>query len=103
MAGLLAGILRNGAAVWLTNRRFFVMSAGSFLLTGCSSYTGDNRSLVPLSSTTEDRLQAIGSSPAEAMLVRIFKESSELEVWKRTGAGAYALFKTYAICRWSGV
>ena len=37
------------------------------------------------------------------MLVRIFKESSELEIWKATASGAYALFKQYKICRWSGV
>jgi len=36
------------------------------------------------------------------MMVRIFKQSSELEVWKQTSSGGYKLFKTYAICAWSG-
>ncbi|MFD2236650.1 L,D-transpeptidase family protein [Aureimonas populi] len=36
------------------------------------------------------------------MLVRLFKEESELEVWKQTGDGSYALLKTYPICAWSG-
>ncbi|MBO0754088.1 MAG: murein L,D-transpeptidase, partial [Bradyrhizobiaceae bacterium] len=36
------------------------------------------------------------------ILVRIFKEESELEVWKQDSQGRYALLKTYPICRWSG-
>ena len=44
----------------------------------------------------------MGSSPGEAMMIRIFKESSELEVWKRTRGGEFKLFESYAICTWSG-
>lgn len=36
------------------------------------------------------------------MMIRIFKQSSELEVWKQTGDGSFGLLKTYAICKWSG-
>jgi murein L,D-transpeptidase YafK len=36
------------------------------------------------------------------ILVRIFKEESELEVWKQDTSGRYALLKVYPICRWSG-
>jgi murein L,D-transpeptidase YafK len=36
------------------------------------------------------------------ILVRIFKEESELEVWKEDKTGRYTLLKTYPICRWSG-
>jgi murein L,D-transpeptidase YafK len=36
------------------------------------------------------------------ILVRIYKMESELEVWKETRAGTFALLKTYPICRWSG-
>jgi murein L,D-transpeptidase YafK len=36
------------------------------------------------------------------ILVRIFKEDSELEVWKKDRSGRFALLKTYPICRWSG-
>lgn len=41
-------------------------------------------------------------TPATPILVRIFKEESELEVWKETTSGRYTLLKTYPICRWSG-
>jgi len=36
------------------------------------------------------------------ILVRVFKEEAELEVWKKNRSGEYALLKTYPICRWSG-
>src|ERR1700694_4349970 len=36
------------------------------------------------------------------MLVRLFKQESELEVWKQDRTGRFALLKTYPICRWSG-
>src|SRR6202163_217721 len=36
------------------------------------------------------------------MLVRLFKQEAELEVWKQDRAGRFALLKTYPICRWSG-
>jgi murein L,D-transpeptidase YafK len=36
------------------------------------------------------------------VLVRIFKEEAELEVWKQDSTGRFQLLKTYPICRWSG-
>ena len=36
------------------------------------------------------------------ILARIFKEESELEIWKQDNTGRFALLKTYPICRWSG-
>ena len=36
------------------------------------------------------------------ILLRIFKEESELEVWKQTTTGRFELLKLYPVCRWSG-
>jgi murein L,D-transpeptidase YafK len=36
------------------------------------------------------------------ILIRLFKEEAELEVWKQDRSGKFALLKTYPICRWSG-
>jgi murein L,D-transpeptidase YafK len=36
------------------------------------------------------------------MLVRLFKQEAELEVWKQDRSGRFVLLKTYPICRWSG-
>ena len=57
----------------------------------------------PLKSAVISRLSSMGSSPGEAMMIRIYKETSELEVWKRTKSGEYKLFDTYEICTWSGI
>lgn len=70
-------------------------------LAGCQ-FVGDNRGNVPVPKALLDRMAAIGSSPAEPMMIRVYKESSELEVWKRTRSGQFALLKTYPICKWSG-
>lgn len=71
------------------------------LLAGCSSF-GLSKDQQPLSSQTVKVLASMDSSPAAPLLVRIFKESSELEVWKPDSSGEYRLFKTYSICKWSG-
>ena len=36
------------------------------------------------------------------ILVRVFKEEAELEVWKQDTTGRFQILKTYPICRWSG-
>jgi murein L,D-transpeptidase YafK len=74
------------------------------MLAACSGIKPGNArvSLEELEGAVQ-KLAAMGSSPAEAMMVRIFKESSELEVWKRVSDGSFKLFKTYEICAWSGV
>jgi murein L,D-transpeptidase YafK len=64
--------------------------------------SGSNRHNVPLSNAAVSKLASMGSSPSEPMMIRIFKETSELEVWKRTKTGAYKLFSSYLICSWSG-
>ncbi|MDQ0467931.1 L,D-transpeptidase family protein [Labrys wisconsinensis] len=47
-------------------------------------------------------MQAKGMTRSAPVLVRIYKQESELELWKQTNSGRYALLKTYPICRWSG-
>jgi len=71
-------------------------------LAACGLVEGDTRHLQPLSDSVKLKLTSINSSPGEAMMVRIYKEESALEVWKRTKDGTYKLFKTYEICSWSG-
>src|SRR5258708_5382559 len=36
------------------------------------------------------------------ILVRLFKEEAELEVWKQDTTGRFQILKIYPICRWSG-
>ncbi|MDX2201456.1 MAG: murein L,D-transpeptidase family protein [Hyphomicrobiaceae bacterium] len=58
--------------------------------------------LRPLSKDTMMLLGKKGMDPQAPMFVRIFKEESELEVWKQRADGRYYHFKTYPICNWSG-
>jgi murein L,D-transpeptidase YafK len=36
------------------------------------------------------------------IILRVFKEEAELEVWKQDTSGLFQFLKTYPICRWSG-
>jgi murein L,D-transpeptidase YafK len=58
--------------------------------------------LAPLSSQTLALLEEKGMDKQSPILLRIYKEESELQVWKQTREGRYAHLKTYPICRWSG-
>ncbi|MGV3548604.1 L,D-transpeptidase family protein [Rhizobium sp.] len=79
-----------------------VLAGIALVMAGCS--TG----LDALDPTTEigpklaREIKTKGFNQEDAVLVRIFKEESELELWKKKASGQYALFKTYPICRWSG-
>ena len=58
--------------------------------------------LRPLPKETMMLLGKKGMDPQAPMFVRIFKEESELEVWKQRDDGRFYHFKTYPICNWSG-
>jgi murein L,D-transpeptidase YafK len=58
--------------------------------------------LQPLSKETMQLLGKKGMDMPSPMFIRIFKEESELEVWKRRPDGRFYHFKTYPICNWSG-
>lgn len=67
-------------------------------LGGCFTH----RSMAPLPQETRLELARAGFSEGAALLVRIFKQENELEVWLRTGSGRYRRFRTYPICSRSG-
>ena len=78
--------------------------AAAIALAGCDpeSITPTGRSLAPLSEKTLAEIDAKQMDKDSPILVRIFKEEAEMEVWKKNRDGAFALLKTYPICRWSG-
>jgi murein L,D-transpeptidase YafK len=55
----------------------------------------------PDAETLKDRLAAQGLVEGAPILIRIFKEESELELWMRKG-DAFVLKGTYPICHWTG-
>ncbi|WP_051380635.1 murein L,D-transpeptidase family protein [Bradyrhizobium sp. WSM1743] len=81
------------------------MTAG-VLLTGCDT---DQVSLATNAKANQPVPPKLIAAMAEKdmdlqspILVRLFKQEAELEVWKQTRSGQFALLKTYPICRWSG-
>ena len=90
------------------NRARLLMAGAVFgmalVMGGCTAASLDDLGVASsaISPTLTKELSAKGFGQDEAVLIRIFKEESELEVWKQAASGRYALFKTYPICRWSG-
>ncbi|CAA0090672.1 Uncharacterised protein [Starkeya nomas] len=72
------------------------------LVAGCAGGDYDDRASVPIPPKLKQEMAAKGMSPADPIMVRLYKQESELEVWKRNSSGRYALLKTYPMCRWSG-
>jgi murein L,D-transpeptidase YafK len=79
-----------------------IAAAGA--LGGCQTDGTDlsARAMTPLSSKTLAELEQKNMSKDSSILIRIFKQDAELEVWKQDRTGRYALLKTYPVCRWSG-
>jgi murein L,D-transpeptidase YafK len=72
-------------------------------LAGCGGTpVGPARHMQPLSERTLAELKARKMEKESPILMRVFKEEAELEVWKEDDSGRFALFRTYPICRWSG-
>ena len=71
------------------------------LVTACSQ-TELAPHMRPLSKDTMMLLGKKGMDTNAPLFVRIFKEESELEVWKQRPDGHFYHFKTYPICNWSG-
>ncbi|KQU75728.1 hypothetical protein ASC75_16975 [Aminobacter sp. DSM 101952] len=62
----------------------------------------DGKATRPVPAALKAEMSRKAMSPAAPILIRIFKQESELEVWKRDRSGKFALLKTYPMCRWSG-
>ncbi|MGL4395668.1 MAG: L,D-transpeptidase family protein [Hyphomicrobium sp.] len=89
----------------MTATRSLLLSAltAAALVAGCSSAPViPPPSEVPLAKETLNLLGRKGMQAGSPVFVRIFKEESELEIWKQRDDGRFYHFKTYPICNWSG-
>src|SRR6202047_3121715 len=88
--------------------RLFLASAAitaGAVIAGCDREKIPNisgRHMQPLSEATLAELRTKNMAKESPILIRIFKEESELELWKVDKTGRFALLRTYPICRWSG-
>jgi murein L,D-transpeptidase YafK len=76
--------------------------AVAFLLASCAGNVDLAPHLRPLPADTMMLLGKKGMDAQAPIYIRIFKEESELEIWKQRDDGRYYHFKTYPICNWSG-
>jgi murein L,D-transpeptidase YafK len=79
--------------------------AGALALAGCygdDGYQLPTRAMKELSPEMQGLLLQKNMPKDSQILVRVFKEESELEVWKQDTSGHFQLLKIYPICRWSG-
>jgi murein L,D-transpeptidase YafK len=80
--------------------------AAGVLLAGCNSdeisLANNAKANQPVSPKLVADMVAKDMDLQSPMLVRLFKQEAELEVWKQDRSGRFALLKTYPICRWSG-
>jgi murein L,D-transpeptidase YafK len=79
--------------------------AGMLALAGCDTdgvYQLPTRAMKELSPQMLALLDEKHMPKDSPILIRLFKEESELEVWKKDTTGRYQLLKVYPICRWSG-
>jgi murein L,D-transpeptidase YafK len=79
--------------------------AAALTLAGCygeDGYQIPSHAMKELSPEMLTLLQQKNMPKDSPILVRLFKEESELEVWKQDTTGRYELLRVYPICRWSG-
>lgn len=79
--------------------------AAAFALASCKTedpFQYNARANAPIPPSLLAEMEKKNMAKESPILVRLFKEEAELEVWKQDRTGRYALLKTYPICRWSG-
>src|SRR6266478_4179759 len=80
--------------------------AAGVLLAGCDtdeiSLAANAKANQPVPPKLITEMTAKDMDLQSPILVRLFKQEAELEVWKQDRSGRFALLKTYPICRWSG-
>ncbi len=78
--------------------------AAGVMLAGCNGeqLSPSSKANRPIPDKLLADIEAKNMDKGSPMLVRLFKQEAELEVWKQDRNGKFALLKTYPICRWSG-
>lgn len=73
-------------------------------LVGCQAdeYGFGPKAERPVSSQIREKMKAMDMPTTSPILIRIFKEENQLEVWKQKRSGKYAMLASFEICKWSG-
>lgn len=85
---------------------FAAVSALALFLASCQEEHGiinsDGKASRPLRPEMVELLEKKSMRKDDPILIRVFKQESVLEIWKRDKTGRYALLKDYKICAWGG-
>jgi len=79
--------------------------AAALLLAGCNDSSIEDwapKAEKQLPERLVQSLRAKGMTRTSPIMIRIFKEEGQLEVWKQKDNGRYDLAASYDICKWSG-
>jgi hypothetical protein len=77
-------------------------------LAGCAQgiqygeFTDYRKGHAPQTLSLVQASERVGATKNSPVLIRIFKESNELEFWRKTASGEYALVHTFSVCAYSG-
>ncbi len=99
---------RRIAVIRALVRRTLIVTAALAAGLTPSTCLGQSSNRLPAKATQElpsallSLLQQKNMPKLSPIVVRLFKEEAELEVWKQDTSGRFQLLKTYPICRWSG-
>ncbi|MBO6756770.1 MAG: murein L,D-transpeptidase [Roseibium sp.] len=79
-----------------------VVAAG--VLAGCQAdeLGYGPKHLRPVSADIKRKITDLNMSSTSPIMIRIFKQENELEVWKEARNGRFELLESFEICRWSG-
>lgn len=83
-------------------RRMVLVGGAAVFLAACNE-SMIPKEIRPVSNKLTGEMRQNGMKETSPIFVRIFKEESDLEIWKQRADGRYALLKTYEVCKWSGV
>lgn len=56
----------------------------------------------PVSADVKRKMGELDMKSTSPIMIRIFKEENQLEVWKQKRNGRYAMLDSFEICKWSG-
>lgn len=85
--------------------RLVAASALALALASCQEEYGiapSAKAIRPLKPEMIELMKDKGMRKEDPILIRVFKQDSVLEVWKRDKTGKFALLKDYKICAWGG-
>ncbi|MTH98087.1 murein L,D-transpeptidase family protein [Roseibium sp. RKSG952] len=73
-------------------------------LAGCQAdeFTDANKAQRPVSLAVKAKMARMDMSATSPIMIRIFKEENQLEVWKEARNGRFELLESFEICKWSG-